>query len=210
MFDIVESYYTYGGEPYLLQLLLEGVFTLSSIVMGAIVLSIVLYFFTGDKKKADELFPNLSGIGIRIFLHVWMFITSVIGFIGITIVLDYIFSLLNVGSNASPLTMLIGFILISISALIMIGLVAARRFFIKRTGDAGEISYKLVMIKGSVGFSIISFVTIFLTLINLVQIILNDRATSFNHTILAIGLSSTVWAIFFSRKLITFALNEKK
>lgn len=165
-------------------------------------LAVVLYYFTGDKKRADEFMPHLMTVGFRIFGYAWMFGFSLVAFASLNSVLGLIFRSFG-GSRLQTESLLsnVGVLILAVVLIyIMRRLVNAAQ---KMTNNFGTVSTKLFLLVGistySVFFivSIFQFVSIFLSgIISSASVLDGDNIALLLSSMLFVGtLFFRIWKV---------------
>lgn len=176
-------------------------------LLAIVTVCLVLYYFTGNDKKADKFFPNLMGQSLRVFSYVWMFLSSIAFFAGLTMVFFWMFDnvlpdskgILASGKDAEW-DILVKGLLIMAFALILIGVkFMINRMVVKTSGIGGTVSTKIFVSLGLVLFSILMFVSGLSFLLNFVDYLKESKA----------GLDPMTWSIFFSSFLLLSAYMAK-
>lgn len=160
-------------------------------------LAIVLYYFTGEKKRADEFMPHLMTVSLRIFGYMWMFGFSLIAFISLNSSLGMIFrSFGGKRLQSEALLSSIGVLLLSV------GLIYVMRRIVntvqKMSNNYGSVSTKLFLFGGLATYSIFFIFSIFQFVIQFLSG-LSSSSSVLNGENVALLLSSMilVGALFF-------------
>jgi len=153
----------------------------------------VLYYFTGNEKKADGFMPSLMSQALRTYHYVWLFLSSLALFWGFMQMLYYIFSKIfpeagGRDADVDSMVFIKGFIL-----LLFVGLFAGAHVFINRkaveiSGIGGTVSTKTFIAAGLILFSVVTFASGWMAIMNVVNYV--DETSN--------GLSSYTFAVFFS------------
>lgn len=141
---------------------IAGLLTLPVLILG---LALVLYFFTGEKKKADLILPHLMGYSLKVFAYVWMLIISFIALILGYMVVNYIVSsIVGQGRYNSSEMLIIPLVMLAVLFLLLFGAMKLNRSVIKKTGRGADVPSKIIFSIGLVVNSIIAFISGFFTL----------------------------------------------
>lgn len=153
--------YSYGaynpfGFAYLIGMI-TGPFML---VAFFVFLALVLYFFTGEKKRADDFMPKLMTVSLRAFAYGWMFVAAMVAFASTSSVLGLIFN--SIGGKKMQSEMLLGglgMIVVSAGVIFLMHklLVSAQ----KMSNNYGTYSTKLFLFTALTTFSVAFIVSIY-------------------------------------------------
>ena len=155
--------------------------------------ALVLYYFTGNNKKADEFMPKLAAQSVRIFSYVWLLIISIGAFLGISQSLYYIFASILPASefalSSGSETFTKGVVVTILMACFAVGAVFLNRYSVEASGVGGSISTKIFASIGLTIFSILFFISSITTLTNLVDFTSNT-SVGIDSSSVSIMLSS--------------------
>ncbi len=169
-----------GGAILSLLNIIGSLMILSVFPFALLLIALVLYYFTGEKKKAEEFMPKLMAQSIRVFSYVWLLLISFGTFIGVTQVLFYVFANLLPGSRffeePDSQVLVQGLVLVLLMAVFAVGKVLLNRYSIKVSGVGGSVSTKLFITFGMIIFSILLFISSISVFMNVVDFIYDNRS----------------------------------
>lgn len=185
-----------------------GLFSLVATVLSMIMLpfifimiALVLYYFTGDKKRAEGFMPFLMSQLLRVYNYFWLFIISLVAYFGLQDVVSAILKAILPASKSFSVvggdsknefdsqTFVKGIVL-----LILMALLAGFKVFLNRkstelTKMGGSVSTKLFLATGLFVFSLLAFVST-LTSIDSILGYLYDKSDGVNSSSLAMMIAS--------------------
>lgn len=130
-----------------------------------LVVSLVLYYFTGDKKKADEFMPNLMSQIYRLFGYVWLTFIAFGAYVGISQSVNYLLTEIlpeketfRVVEN-DPINLVKGVMLTLLMALFAALIVMLNRRVVEVSKIGSTMSVKYFVGAGMILFSFILFVS---------------------------------------------------
>lgn len=123
-------------------------------------LAIILYYFTGDKKRADEFMPHLMTVGFRIFGYSWILGFSLIAFMSLNSVLGLIFRSFG-GSRLQTEALLSSAGILALAAVLIYTMRRLVNTAQRMTNNYGTVSTKLFLLIGLAAYSIFFVVGIF-------------------------------------------------
>ncbi len=138
-----------------------------------VLIALVLYYFTGEKKRADEFMPKLMAQLIRIFSYTWLLIVSVGAFVGVTQVLYYVFANILPAprylDEVDSEILVKGIVLLTLMAGFAAAKIMLNRYSVRISKVGGSVSTKVFVGFGMMIFSILLFTSSIATFMNIVD-----------------------------------------
>jgi len=163
-------------------------------LVALIFIALVLYYFTGNNKKAEGFMPNLMSQSFRIFYYVWMYIVSLAAFGAVASMLTEILEeILPEAARARAsefegetfFTSLVVFLFTLIFAAVLFYL---NRAVVTTSGVGGTVSTKTFLTFGIVTYSIVYFVSTLLVVSEFMAYLYDTD----------MGLSANTWSWMFA------------
>jgi hypothetical protein len=167
---------SYGSGSFFVDIFfgIAGLLILPVVILG---LAFVLYFFTGEKKKADLIQPHLMGYSLKVFAYVWMLIISFIAQILGFLVVNYILSsIVGQGRFNTSDMLIIPLIMLAVMFLLLFGAMKLNRSVVKETGRGAGFPSKIIFSVGLVINSIVAFLSGFSTLGSILNALFGSSA----------------------------------
>lgn len=144
------------------------------ILLSLLALGFVLYYFTGDKKKADEFMPVIMSQSSRVFSYFWMLIISIVAYSSTYAILYYVFGNIlpkaeRYGVDVEAITLVQGIIVALLMGVMFYAVWQFSEYTAKVSGVKGTVSKKLFLTAGLVIFSVIFFTATIGTFTNVIE-----------------------------------------
>lgn len=187
--------------------LFSGVFALLGDIVGFIgnvfllsLLGLVLYYYTGDKKKADEFMPSIMRLSVRVTSFVWSGVAAIVAFLGLNSMLHYIFDEVLPGDNGyfdvESETFVRGLVMVLV-AVVIFALHYAINFMIETAEEKkGTVATKYFVTFGLILFSIIFFVSFMTMVNNWVDVAYDDAPYVSSGNVATTLAGGLFWAIY--------------
>lgn len=133
----------------------------------ALIAAMVLYYFTGEKKKADEFMPRMMGQVYRLFVYIWLFLISLFAYSGVHQMFDFILKSIlperdtfGFGSTEPDSIQFVQGLMLTLLMLLFAALIIMlNRKVVEQTKQGSELIVRFFAGFGLVIFSIILFVS---------------------------------------------------
>lgn len=191
--------------------LLEMIMAVFIFPFALLLIALVLYYFTGDRKKAEDFMPKLMAQSFRVFSYFWVLIISLAAYMGLNQVLNYILSQVlpegRFSAEVESETLVRGLVLLLLMAGFAYGYKRLYDYSAKVSSIRGSVSTKIFVSFGLVVFSILTFFSAINTFMNFVDFAYDtDRGVS--ASAVAMLLSSLTFFSFYLVKGVEVLKNE--
>lgn len=176
-------------------------------------LAIILYFFTGEKKKADLILPHLMEYSLKVFAYIWMLIISFVALVPAFMVVNYIvMAIMGQGDYSSPNMIIIPLIILIALMLLIFGAMKLNRFVIKKSKRGSDITNKIIFSIGLIVHSLITFVSGLVSLASILNAIFGSslhrsEVDTVSVSIFIVSLAASL--VFYSKALQIFKREAK-
>ncbi|MDQ6984734.1 MAG: DUF5671 domain-containing protein [Candidatus Dojkabacteria bacterium] len=175
---------------------------------------LVLYYFSGNKKHAEEFMPRLMKVGTRINNCAWLLIGSISAFVGLQMVLSYLFEVILPDENAyleiESETFVRGLVYLLIGLMIMAFHYYYNTIIKAEDVKEGTVANKVFINLGVVIFSVLSFISIFIVAGNILDN-MYEKADFLSADSLAVLFSSLIfWGMYIMKSYKMVKKEESK
>jgi hypothetical protein len=153
--------------------LLETIMAVFIFPFALLLIALVLYYFTGDKKKAEDFMPKLMAQSFRVFSYFWILIISLVAYMGLNQILNYILSQVlpegRFSNEVEAETLVRGLVLVLLMAVFAYGYKKLYDYSADVSSVRGSVSTKIFLSFGLIIFSILTFFSSISTFMNFVD-----------------------------------------
>jgi MFS family permease len=155
--------------------LISSLFSFALFPLALLLVALVLYYFTGEKKRADDFMPRLMAQVFRIFDYTWLFIISVVAFVGTNMFVSPIVEAIlpdpKFGANDDfeSKTLVKGIVLMLLMLVFGLVKILLNRRVQTISGVAATVTPKVVLFFGLVFFSVLSFMFTIASFMNVID-----------------------------------------
>lgn len=183
-------------------------------------LGFVFYYFTGDKKKADDFIPNLMSQGMRLFSYTWLLLIAFVGFLSLNMMFGSVlsvilpsaeptYSFMEEDNDFDSKSFVQGIALLIISIATAAGTILLQRKSLEISKIGATISAKIFYVSGMVIFSLVAFFSTVGTVMNIIEY-LYENSYGIDSSAVSVMISSIVlFGLFVSKGFETLRKESK-